>query len=113
MSVTSKFFEMLTISPASLAMSIIRFSVTEDISLLQLRIFRFRSYEDGDVRVGVFPQCEEIQIGRLGLGGVALHGVGSADLEMRECTNGFVEYNSAMGEDFLELGGGFFALMGG
>ena len=53
--------------------------------LLQLRVLRFRSDEDGDVRVGVFPEREEILIGRLGLGGVALHGVGSADLEMGEC----------------------------
>jgi hypothetical protein len=38
---------------------------------LQLRKFRFRGDEDGNVRVGVFPECEEILIGRLGLGGVA------------------------------------------
>jgi hypothetical protein len=34
------------------------------------------------VRVGVFPEREEIMICGLGLGGVALHGVGSADLEL-------------------------------
>ena len=81
--------------------------------LFQLRVLRLRSDENGNVRVGVFPEREEILIGRLGFGGVALHGIGSADLEMRECTDGFVEHNSAMVEDFLELGGGFAALMRG
>ena len=60
-----------------------------------------------------FQRADEILIRRLGLGGVALHSVGSADLEMRECADGFVEHNSAMVEDFLELGCGFAALMGG
>ncbi|MGA7226507.1 MAG: hypothetical protein WBX16_26880 [Candidatus Acidiferrales bacterium] len=32
---------------------------------------------------------------------------------MRECSNGFVAYDSAMVEDFLEFGGGFGTLMGG
>ena len=41
--------------------------------LLQLREFRLGLLEDGNVRVGVFPEREEILIGRLGLGGVALH----------------------------------------
>ena len=46
-----------------------------------------------------------------GLGGVALHRVGSADLEMRECSDRFVEHNSAMVKNFLELSDGFAALM--
>ena len=79
---------------------------------MQLRVLRFRSDENRNVRVGVFPKREEILIGRLGLGGVALHGIGSADLEMRECADGFVEHNSTMVEDFLELGCGFAALDG-
>ena len=39
----------------------------------------FRSNENRNVRVGVFPKREEILIGRLGLGGVALHGVGAGE----------------------------------
>ena len=35
--------------------------------LLQPRVLRFRSDEDRNVRVGVFPKREEILIGRLGL----------------------------------------------
>ena len=43
----------------------------------------------------------------------SLDGIDSADLEMRECADGFVSYNSTVVEDFLELGGCFFALMCG
>ncbi len=81
--------------------------------LMKLRVLRLRGNQDGDVRVGVFPECEEILIGSLGFDGVALHSIGSADLEMRECSDGSVEHNSAMVEDFLKLSGGFSALIGG
>jgi hypothetical protein len=30
--------------------------------LLQLRVFRFRSDEDGNVGVGIFPQNEEVLV---------------------------------------------------
>ena len=36
--------------------------------LLQLCVLRFRLLEDGDVGVGVFPECEEILIGGAGPG---------------------------------------------
>ena len=35
--------------------------------------------------------------------------MGSAKLEMRECSDGFVEHNSAMVEYFLKLSGGLAA----
>jgi hypothetical protein len=37
----------------------------------QLRVLGLGLLEDGDVGVGIFPQCEEVLIGRLGIGGVA------------------------------------------
>src|SRR6266851_1522912 len=40
--------------------------------LLQLRVFGLSGDKDGNVRVSVFPKREEILIGRLGFGGVAL-----------------------------------------
>jgi hypothetical protein len=46
-----------------------------ELQLLQLRILRFRLLQDWNIRVGVFPESEEIFIGRVGIGGVALHGV--------------------------------------
>jgi len=54
--------------------------------LLQFRVLRFGFFQDGDVRVGVFPEGEEILICRLGFGGVALQGVSATDLEMRQRT---------------------------
>jgi hypothetical protein len=54
--------------------------------------------------VSVFPEREEILICHLGFGSFSLHGgVSSADLEMRQCADGSVEYNSTMVEDFLKL----------
>ena len=79
--------------------------------LLQLCVLGFGSDEDWNVRVGIFPEREEILIGRLGFGVVVLQGVGAGEAEMSECSDGFVEYNSAMVENFLELGSGFAALM--
>src|SRR6516225_1245510 len=62
--------------------------------------------EDRNVRIGVFPKGEEVLIRRFGFGGLALHSIGPAELEMCECPDGFVEHNSAMVENFLELGSG-------
>src|SRR5215831_9808189 len=76
---------------------------------MQLCVLRLGLLEDGDVGVGVLPQCEEMLIGRFCLGAVALHGVGATELQMRECSDGVVEHISAMVENFLELRGGFAA----
>ena len=81
--------------------------------LLQLGVFRLGFLQNGDVGIGVFPQREEILIRGAGFDGVALHGIRSSDLKMGECADGFVDYDSTMVEDFLELGGGFAALLGG
>ena len=50
--------------------------------LLHLRILRFGLLQDGDVRVGVFPEGEEILIGGTGLQGVALQGVGAGEAKL-------------------------------
>ena len=78
---------------------------------LQLRVFRFRSDEDRNVRVGVFPEREEILIGRLGLGGVALHGVGTGQSQVRQCADGIIPHHAGVVENLLELGGGSAALV--
>ena len=44
--------------------------------LLWFRVLRFRSDEDWNIGVSIFPEREEILLGRLGFGGVALHGIG-------------------------------------
>ena len=44
---------------------------------LQLRVFGLGGNQDKKVWVGVFPECEEILMGCLSLGGVALQSVGA------------------------------------
>jgi len=63
---------------------------------LQLRVFRFGSEEDRNVRVGVFPEREEILIGDAGFGGVALQGVGAGDAQMDQCSDRFVDDKAAI-----------------
>jgi hypothetical protein len=82
-------------------------------SLLQFSVLRFGLLQDGNIGIGVFPQHKEIQIGGAGSCGVALHGIGPADLQMRERGDGFVEHDSGPIKDFLEFCGCFFSLMGG
>jgi hypothetical protein len=53
------------------------------LGLSQLRVFRLGSDENRNVRVGVFPEREEILIGRLGFGGITLQDVGAGETEMR------------------------------
>jgi len=53
------------------------------LGLSQLRVFRLGSDENRNVRVGVFPEREEILIRSAGLGDVALQSIGTSKLEMR------------------------------
>ena len=57
---------------------------TDSRKLLQLDVLRLGLLQDGDVGVGVFPEGEEILIGGLCLGGVALHRISATQLEMCE-----------------------------
>ena len=46
--------------------------------LLQTPVLGFGFSQDGDVRIGLFPEGEEVLIGRLGLGAVMLHGISAS-----------------------------------
>ena len=46
--------------------------------LLQLFVFGFGFFQDGDVGIGVFPQGEEVLIGSFRFGGVSLKRIGAA-----------------------------------
>jgi len=70
----------------------------------QFRVLGFGGFVDGDVGVGLFPEREEIFVGGFGFGAFACHHVGSAQLQVRQCADGFVLHNPAMVEDFLKLG---------
>src|SRR5262249_48214344 len=58
--------------------------------LLQLRVLGFGLFQHGNVGVGIFPECEEILIGSTCFCCVALHRIGSADLQVRQCANRLV-----------------------
>jgi hypothetical protein len=51
---------------------------------MQLRVLRFRVPQDRNIWVSVFAECEEILIRRFRLPGVALHGIGTAELKAGE-----------------------------
>ena len=82
-------------------------------ALLQPGVLRFRLGEDGDVGVGVFPEREEILIGRLRLGLVSRHVQRSPELELRERADRIADYDAAVIEDRLELRCGISASMCG
>jgi hypothetical protein len=75
--------EMLLYWGASLCASVAMHSYPRSTKQLpQLRILRLSLLQDGDVRVGVFPEGEEILIGGFCLGSAAFHGVGTGETEM-------------------------------
>src|ERR1700683_2717573 len=59
----------------------------------------------------MLPERKEILVRGAGMCVVALQRVGPAELEMRECADGFVQHNPAMVENLLKLGSGFGTLM--
>src|ERR1700693_5314708 len=52
--------------------------------LLQLGVFRFGFFQDGNIRVGLFPECEEILVGGAGAGIVAGERPGPPYLQMSQ-----------------------------
>jgi len=86
------------------------------IRSLQLRVLHLGFFQDGDVGVGFFPECEEIfvggespdagGIGIRSLRGSRLQSVGTRHSQMRQRSRPTVPDNAAVIEDFLELGGG-------
>src|SRR4029077_3021795 len=60
--------------------------------------------QDGDVRVGVFPEGEEFLIFCASLGGVALRCLCSPSFKVSQCSYGFVQDEAGVVEDFLDLG---------
>jgi hypothetical protein len=55
---------------------------TDHCGLFQLHEFCFGFAQDGNIRVSLFPQYEEILESGAGLGGIALQGVGAGQAEM-------------------------------
>jgi hypothetical protein len=53
-------------------------------------------FQYGNIGVGVFPEGEEILIGRFGCNSFVFHGKGSTDLEMRRRTDELVHNDAAI-----------------
>ena len=89
---------------------------TNSRSLLQFRVFGFGLFQDGHVRVGVFPQREKILVGGAGFGagGVGLGAlrrrgferVRAAEAETRERTAGIIPNNARIIQYPLKFGRG-------
>src|SRR5271169_555621 len=75
--------------------------------LMQCRELGFGLLQDGNVGISIFPQREEFIIGGASLHGSFLHRIGAPELQMRECPDGPVLYNTAVVDDFLENGNSF------
>src|SRR5712692_4556698 len=73
---------------------------------LQLRVLFLGFLQNGDVGVGVFPEGEKVLTGGAALCGVAGEGVGASETEMCECPQREIQDDTAMIEEFLELGSG-------
>ena len=71
--------------------------------LLQLRVLRLGLLQDGNIRVGVFPEGQEIPIGGAGFGRVALHGVGTRQFEAGQCAPWEVHHQSSVINEFLKF----------
>ena len=69
---------------------------TDSRKLLQLDVFRLGLLQDRNVRVGIFPEREEIPIRCVCFCDFTLYGPGTTNLKMSQCTDGFVYYDSAM-----------------
>src|SRR5882762_4853625 len=84
--------------------------------LFQFRVFRLGLFKDGNVGVGVFPECEEVLVGgeRTNTGGISiralrgsrLQGVGTSHSQMRQRSRPTVPDDAAVVENLLKLGGG-------
>src|ERR1700683_4420386 len=74
-------------------------------ALLQLRVFGSGLLEDGNIRVGVFPQRKKSLVRRPGFRYVARHCVRPRQTHMCQRPIRLVGHNPAMGEHSLKLGG--------
>ena len=89
---------------------------------MQLRVLRLGSLKDGDVRVGVFPEGEEVFVGSECpyAGGICiralrssrLQGIGTSHSQMRQRSRPAVPDYAAVVENPRKLGGSRAALSG-
>src|SRR5579863_452897 len=73
--------------------------------LWQLGVLRLGLFQDGDIRVGVFPQGEEVLISGSRFCDVALHGIRSTQLEMSQYADGIPDHYAGVIQNFLKFPG--------
>ena len=71
---------------------------------MQFHELGFSLLQDGNLRVGVLPKCEEILIRSACFDGFTLRGECTSDFKMCEGADGRVQNNSAVVQNLLELG---------
>src|SRR5208337_83571 len=71
--------------------------------LLQLRVLCLGLLQDGNVRVGVFPEREEIFVGGFCFGRVALQGVSARQSEASQRAPRKVPHQSSVVNEFLKF----------
>ena len=74
--------------------------------LLQLGILGFGLLQDGDVGVGVFPECQEVFVGIFRSAPVSRQRVRPAQLQVRQRPDRIAKDDPAVIENFLEFGDG-------
>src|SRR6266496_1057707 len=79
--------------------------------LLQLRILRLGLLQDGNVRVGIFPEGEEVLIRSAGFRGVPLHRVCARQAKPGQRTQWKVSHRAPVIDEFLIFRRRFFASM--
>jgi hypothetical protein len=80
---------------------------------LKLGNLGFRLFQNLEVRIGVFPECEEVLVGAASFGSVARDHVRAGKSEMRQCTERIPDRDSSVIHNFLKFRGGFGALVCG
>src|SRR5215470_8551879 len=85
-------------------------SKSSDFALLQFRVLRFGLLQDGDVEVGVFPEGEEVLVGRASLRRIPSQNRGTTQPEVRQRAYRAIQDKEAMIQNLLEICSRFFAL---
>src|SRR5215472_17027265 len=81
--------------------------------LLQSCILGFGLPQNGDVPVGVFPECKEILIGCFRFSLITGQRVCAAELHVCQSTNGIADHAASMIENLLEFRSGLGSMMCG
>jgi len=76
------------------------FSYDAQSWLLQLRVFRLRFFQDGDVGVGVFPEGEKVLVGGFGFRSVPRESVSTRKAEVSKCAERKIDATPGWSRNF-------------